>query len=157
MDSRRSGLQSSHTWTLTLRNCYQGNRRSIFHLSLNSWLYRFSWKRQLGAWSGINRWRYSEKHRYCKRLVIVVFLHLHTKNSPLYKWEGNWDRNASCNCFGDRYCRRAGQLVANRLLRKLSKRGQVHNLACENGFYKAEHLTSFWYRGPRELGNGLFF
>ena len=21
---------------------------------------------------------------------------------------------------------------------------------------KAEHLTSFWYRGPRELGNGLF-
>ena len=22
---------------------------------------------------------------------------------------------------------------------------------------KAEHLTSFWYRGPGELGNGLFW
>ena len=119
MDSRRSGLQSSHTWTLTLRNCYQGNKRSTFHLLLNSWLYRFSWKRQLGAWSGINRWRYSEKHWYCKRLVIVVFLHSHTSHLPLYKWEGNWDWNVSWNCFWDRYCKRAGQLLASRLLRSV--------------------------------------
>jgi len=44
--------------------------------------------------------------------------------------------------------------------------GQVHNLSCKNEFYlyeneiifisKAEFLTSFWYRGPRELRNGLF-
>ena len=26
----------------------------------------------------------------------------------------------------------------------------------EKSLSKAEHLTSFWYRGPRELGNGLF-
>ena len=49
----------------------------------------------------------------------------------------------------------------------LSKWGQVHNLSCENAWVsfawgwkiisisKAEHLTSFWYRGPGKLGNGL--
>ena len=48
----------------------------------------------------------------------------------------------------------------------LSKWGQVHNLSCENEFdlqwkvisiSKAEHLTSFWYRGLGELGSGLMF
>ena len=47
-----------------------------------------------------------------------------------------------------------------------SKWGQVHNLSCENECFfawewkiiftlKAEHLTSFWYRGLGELGNGV--
>ena len=48
----------------------------------------------------------------------------------------------------------------------LSKWGQVYNLSCENEFdlqwkvisiSKAEHLTSFWYRGLGELGSGLMF
>ena len=46
----------------------------------------------------------------------------------------------------------------------LSKRGQVHNLSCEKRFYLHENEKSFphralnlvWYRGPGELGNGLF-
>ena len=43
----------------------------------------------------------------------------------------------------------------------VSKWGQVRNLSCENELWKiisiskAEHLTSFWSRGPEELGNGL--
>ena len=39
----------------------------------------------------------------------------------------------------------------------LPKWGQVHNLSWEwkiISMSMAEHLTSFWYRGPGELGNG---
>ena len=32
----------------------------------------------------------------------------------------------------------------------------MHTLSCENEFYLQDHLTTFRYRGPGELENGLF-
>ena len=68
-------------------------------------------------------------------------------------------------CFA-RPNRRACSQTTESQKPSFSKWGQEHNLSCENEFnwpkneksfpWKAEHLSSFWYRGPVELANGLF-
>ena len=68
-------------------------------------------------------------------------------------------------CFA-RLNRRACSQTTESQKPSFSKWGQEYNLSCENEFNwpkniksfpsKAEHLSSFWYRGPVELANGLF-